>query len=168
MQTYPEHGKGIKTDRNADIIYDTCPEVSRCQPNIALLIRIGCLHYDGAESQNGLQQSVLQDTTFDSEEGLGIRDVNLWEEMIERPGMGDRRAAMSHDNHSPLAAEEVDEELEEGIDCECLAMPSVNEGLSDSRPEPHIPRRYHEQDPETVPPLATRCSSMMILRKSGP
>lgn len=154
MQTHPEHGKGIKTDCDADIIYDTCPEVSRAQPNIALLICIGCLHYDGAESQNGLQPSVLQDTTFDSKEGLGIRDVNLWEEVIERPGMGDRRAAMSHDDHSPLAAEEVDEELKEGIDGERLPMPFVNEGLSDSRPEPHIPHRCHEQDLETVPPLA--------------
>lgn len=68
---------------------------------------------------------------------MGIRDVNLWEEVIERPGMGDRRAAMSHDNHGPLAAEEVDEELEEGIDGECLPMPSVNTGLSEQSRTPH-------------------------------
>ena len=53
---------------------------------------------------------------------------------------------MGHDNHGPLAAQEVDEELEEGVDCECLPMPSVNTGLSDSRPGPYIPRRCREQD----------------------
>lgn len=132
MQTHPEQGKGVETDRDADIIYDTCPEVSRAQPNIALLIRVGCLHYDGGESQNGLQPSILQDTTFDSEEGVGIGDINLLEEVIERPGMGDRRAAMGHDNYGPLAAEEVDEELEEGIDGECLPMPSISTDPSHS------------------------------------
>lgn len=144
MQAHPEQGKGVETDGDANIIYDTCPEVSRAQPNISLLISVGCLHYDGGESQNGLQPSVLQDTTFDSEECVRVRDVNFREEVVERPSMGDRRAAMGHDNHGPLAAEEVDEELEEGIDCECLPMPSVNTGLSDSRPGPYIPRRCRE------------------------
>ena len=45
--------------------------------------------------------------------------------------MRDGRAAMGHDNHGPLAAEEVDEELEEGIDGERLPMPSVSTGLSE-------------------------------------
>ena len=85
---------------------------------------------------------------------MRVRDVNLREEVVERPSMGDRRTAMGHDNHGPLAAEEVDEELEEGIDRECLRMPSVNTGLSDSRLGPYIPHRCREQELEIEPPLA--------------
>ena len=129
MQTHPEHGKRVETYRHADIIYDTCPEIPRAEPNKALFIRVVCLHYDGGEGQNGLQPSILQDATFDSEKGVGVRDVNLGEEVIHRPGMRDGRTAVGHDNDGPLAAEEVDEELEEGVDGECLPKLSVNIGL---------------------------------------
>jgi hypothetical protein len=33
---------------------------------------------------------------------------------------------MRHDNHSSLAPEEVNEELEEGVDSECLSKALVN------------------------------------------
>jgi hypothetical protein len=62
----------------------------------------------------------LQDTAFHSEESVGVGDIDLWEEVVQRPGVRDRRAAMCHDDQGTLAPEEVDKELEEGIDGECL------------------------------------------------
>ena len=40
--------------------------------------------------------------------------------MIERPGVLDGRSAMGHNNECSLASEEVDEQLEKGIDGESL------------------------------------------------
>jgi hypothetical protein len=59
---------------------------------------------------------------------------------------------MGHDDHGALAAKEVDEELKEGVDGECLRALSVNMRFSDAELGHHIPRRCRERDPKIEPP----------------
>lgn len=51
---------------------------------------------------------------------MRIGDVDFWKEVIKGPGMLDRRTAVRHDNNSSFTAEEVDQQLKEGIDRKCL------------------------------------------------
>jgi len=46
---------------------------------------------------------------------MRVRYVNLWKTMIERPDMRYRSAAVHHDDEGSLTADEVDQELEEGV-----------------------------------------------------
>ena len=57
---------------------------------------------------------------------MGIGDVDFPEEAAEWPRMGYRRSAMHEDDESSLATDEVDEQLEEGIDDEGLCKVSVS------------------------------------------
>jgi hypothetical protein len=62
----------------------------------------------------------LQDTAFDSEEGIWIGYVDLGANEIERPWVGYRCATGHEDDEGAFAADEVDKQLEEGVDCEGL------------------------------------------------
>jgi len=62
----------------------------------------------------------LQNATLDGKEGVRVGDVNLCQAVTERPRMRDWGSTVHHDDERPLAAEEVDQKLEEGIEREGL------------------------------------------------
>jgi hypothetical protein len=49
-----------------------------------------------------------------------VGNVDFGEAVIHGPEMRDWSSAIHHDNQGSFAANEIDEELEEGIDGECL------------------------------------------------
>lgn len=51
---------------------------------------------------------------------MRIGDISFRKAMVQRPEMVDWFSAVHHDYQSSFAAEEVDQELEEGIDRESL------------------------------------------------
>jgi hypothetical protein len=53
---------------------------------------------------------------------VGIRDIDFREAVIHRPEMRDWPSAIHHDNQGSFATDEIDEELEEGVDGECLEL----------------------------------------------
>lgn len=53
---------------------------------------------------------------------MRIGDVDSRKDVVEGPKVLDWFSAMSHDNQSPLAAEVVEQQLEESVDCECLSV----------------------------------------------
>lgn len=73
---------------------------------------------------------------------MRVRDVDSGEEVIQRPEMMDRSTTMSHDDERTLAIDIVDQELEEGVDCEGLHALSVLIYCTDSgnRGGPNSPR----------------------------
>ena len=51
---------------------------------------------------------------------MWVGDVDLREAMVKRPCMADRSSTVRHDNHRALAAEEINKELKECINCKGL------------------------------------------------
>ena len=122
---HPEHGEGVQTDRDADVVDHAAPEVARSPSYVSFLVCTGSLHDDGRHRQKGLDPRVLQDSTFDGEEGVWVGYVDLGADEVERPRVGYGRAAGHEDDEGAFAADEVDKQLEEGVDGEGLSHASV-------------------------------------------
>jgi hypothetical protein len=58
----------------------------------------------------------LQDTTFDSDEGIRIGNVYGREDKVERPNVSDWLSSVCHEYKGSFAPEEVDQKLDESID----------------------------------------------------
>lgn len=117
---HPKHPQRIQTDRDGDVVDDAAPEVAALQAYIALLVGVGSLHDDGGQRQWRLEPRILQDAALDREERVWIADVHFWEDEVQRPDMFLGRPSVHHDDQGALAAQEVDEELEERVDGEGL------------------------------------------------
>lgn len=115
VHAHPEHSKVVQTDSHGYVVNDTTPEVPACQSNIALLVRVCCLHNDASEGEDRLQPCILQDAALNGKEVMRIADVNLGEDVVEWPYVLPRCPAMHHDDERALAAKKVDEQLKEGV-----------------------------------------------------
>ena len=51
---------------------------------------------------------------------MGVRNIDLWKTMVERPEVGDWLSAVHQDDKRAFTAEEVDQKLEEGVESEGL------------------------------------------------
>lgn len=147
----PEQSQSIQTNGDADVVYDAAPQISRGEAYVAFFVGASSLHDDGGDGKNGLKPGVLEDTAFDGEESMGIRDVYFGEAMVERPQMRDGCSAMHQDDKGTFATEEVDEELEEGIEGEGLAWMLSRVVLGGGGRQGKggctggwLPRRHHE------------------------
>jgi hypothetical protein len=62
----------------------------------------------------------LQDAAFYGKKSVGIGYVDGLKDMVERPEVVNRFAAVGHDDEGSFPAEVVDQQLEEGVDREGL------------------------------------------------
>ena len=118
----PEEGEVVEGPADADVVDQPRPEVARVPGYDALLERPRRLHRNRGDGQPRLDPRVLQNAPLHRQKGMRIADIHLPHprDLIERPEMVDRRTSMHHDDEAALAAEEVDEELEEGVEDESL------------------------------------------------
>lgn len=84
------------------------------------MISAGCLHGNRGNGKRRLDPRVLEYTSLNGEEGVRVGNVDLGEAVVEWPEVRDGLATVHHDYKRAFAADEVNEELEEGIDCESL------------------------------------------------
>lgn len=120
VHAHPEQAQRIQTQRDTDVVDDAAPQVARANVDIALLVCARGFHYDGRDAQNRLQPCVLKDAPLDGKEGIGVGNVDGREDVVQGPQVIDGGSAMGRDNQVALAAEVVDQELEESIDGEGL------------------------------------------------
>ena len=79
---HPEHGEGVQTDCNADIVDDTAPKVARSQANVTFLVCSRGFHDDGSHSKQWLNPCVLEDTPFNCKKCMRVGDVDLGAKQI--------------------------------------------------------------------------------------
>lgn len=120
VHAHPEQSQRVQTQRDADIVDDAAPQVPRADANVALLVRARGFHHNGRDAQDRLQPRVLKNAPLDGQEGIGVGDVDGRKDVVHGPQMVDRSSAMGHNDQVALAAEVVDQELEEGVDGEGL------------------------------------------------
>jgi len=120
VHTDPKHGQSIETDGNADIVYYATPKIARGETNVAFLKAPSSLHDDCGKGQHWLDPGVLEDASFDCQEGVWIGYVDRRQEIVERPEMAYRASSVHHDEESALPTDEINEELHERVDGEGL------------------------------------------------
>jgi hypothetical protein len=64
---------------------------------------------------------------------MWIGDVDLGKNMVQRPQVVNWLSTMHHNNQGALPSQEVDEKLEEGVDCESLGYLVFSMGMEDPR-----------------------------------
>jgi hypothetical protein len=112
----PKQPQRVETDGDADVVDDAAPEIARFQADVALLVCASSLHDDGSQGEDRLEPRILQDAAFYSKERVRIGYVDAGEDMVDRPEMVNRFAAVRHDNEGSFTADIVDQQLEEGVD----------------------------------------------------
>lgn len=116
----PEHGQGVQTYGDADVVDDALPEVARANADVAFFVDARGLHDDASQCEQRLDPSVLKDAALHGEEGMRVGDVELGQHQAHGPRVGDGCSACHEDDEGALAADEVDEQLQEGVDGEGL------------------------------------------------
>lgn len=168
MHADPEECQRIETDADAEVVKDACPQITGRRSEISFLISVCRFHDNRCDSENRFQPGILQNASLDGKKCMRIRNIDFRKKGIERPHVRDWWATVSHDNQSSLAAEKVNQQLEEGVNRKCLAMkkrPKLTSCHSVG-PDLTLLRIYHELDLKTSQ-LSTRlCSSTMKQRRS--
>src|SRR5690242_12985955 len=117
---HPEHGKSIQTYCDADVVDEALPEVAGGEVDVALFVYACCFHDDASQCEQGLHPCILENTALHSKEGVGVGYVKLGQNEAHGPGMSYRSSTGHEDDEGALAADEVDQELQEGVDGEGL------------------------------------------------
>jgi hypothetical protein len=85
VHAHPEQAQRIQTQRDADVVYDAAPQVTRAQANVALLVCARSFHDNGRDAQDRLQPCVLKNAPLDGQEGIGVGDVDGREDVVHGP-----------------------------------------------------------------------------------
>ena len=81
----PKQAQRVETERNANVVYNPGPQVSRPKANIAFVICTRRFQDDGCYAQDRFHPRVLEDSTLDSKERMRVRNVDFGENVIQRP-----------------------------------------------------------------------------------